>query len=220
MIGNGLGECICWGVGLTYGWFTCGTWPSQRSRKSVCILLGSQPQRTWSWFISYCISIVFFSYLYYILCILFNCVYYISSVLLSYLFWIFKISITLQLSTVWQIANIETRISPRKGHLENLFLKWWKKKRYNFNGVKSSCSPVSPRDNSGELVAAHEWTWKMVFDKDTHNLILFKLKKNLKNSFLTQFVLHFSLLFSHIISYFNVLPEIRMIDAIETKNVD
>ena len=25
MIGNGLGECICWGVGLTYGWFTCGT---------------------------------------------------------------------------------------------------------------------------------------------------------------------------------------------------
>ena len=87
-------------------------------------------------------------------------------------------------------------------------------------GGKSSCSPVSPRDNSGELVAAHEWTWKMVFDKDTHNLILFKLKKNLKNSFLTQFVLHFSLLFSHIISYFNVLPEIRMIDAIETKNVD
>ena len=60
----------------------------------------------------------------------------------------------------------------------------------------------------------------MVFDKDTHNLILFKLKKNLKNNLLTQFVLHFSLLFSHIISYFNVLPEIRMIDAIETKNVD
>ena len=31
-------------------------------------------------------------------------------------------------------------------------------------------SPVSPGDDSGELVAAHEWTWQVGFNKLIHNL--------------------------------------------------
>ena len=32
--------------------------------------------------------------------------------------------------------------------------------------LKSSPSPVSPGDDSGELVAAHEWTWQGGFNKN------------------------------------------------------
>ena len=32
--------------------------------------------------------------------------------------------------------------------------------------LKSSPSPVSPGDDSGELVAAHEWTWQVGFNKN------------------------------------------------------
>ena len=31
--------------------------------------------------------------------------------------------------------------------------------------LKSWLSPVSPGDDSGELVAAHEWTWQVGFNK-------------------------------------------------------
>ena len=32
--------------------------------------------------------------------------------------------------------------------------------------LKSWLSPVSPGDDSGELVAAHEWTWQVGFNKN------------------------------------------------------
>ena len=38
--------------------FTCGSWSSQQSMRSVCILLGSRPPRTWSFFMFFVKSVL------------------------------------------------------------------------------------------------------------------------------------------------------------------
>ena len=86
--------------------FTCGSWSSRRSGKSVCILLGSQPQRIWTWFPSYRIFCLYFR---------------VSVFSLSYLYSIFKMFVTVQILTDYNHNN--TKTSPQaKRHQPSLLI--------------------------------------------------------------------------------------------------